>query len=116
MDPLLGYCGLDCHGCPIHLATLESDEVKKHEMRKEIARICNERYGLSLAAHEINDCDGCQSSRLFVTCAQCEIRKCAMERGLASCAYCDRYACEKLKNMFDEEPRARQALERLRCP
>lgn len=114
METLLGCCGLDCHGCPIHLATLESDEAKKHEMRSEIARICNECYGLALAAHDVNDCDGCRSSRLFVRCAQCDIRSCATERDLESCAFCDRYPCERLAKMLDEEPAARQGLEKLR--
>ncbi len=114
MATLLGYCGLDCAGCPIYLAKVESDETRKQQMRSEIARVCNERYGLSLSAHEINDCDGCQSDRLFVTCAQCEIRKCAFEKRLKSCAFCDSYACERLLKMFSEEPAAREALERLR--
>ncbi len=114
MNTLLGYCGLDCRGCPIHLATLECDEAKKYEMRSEIARVCNERYGLSLAAQEISDCDGCHSNRLFFGCTGCEIRRCAVEKKVASCAYCDQYACEKLMKMFAEEPNARRGLEGLR--
>lgn len=114
MDPMIGYCGLDCRGCPIHVATVESNEMKRCEIRADVARFCRERYGLPYEAGDINDCDGCHSERLFVSCARCEIRKCAAERSLTSCAYCDQYACERLQSMFLEDPAAHRRLEVLR--
>ena len=114
MDAMPGYCGLRCSSCPIHLATLESDDEGRRSMRGEIARICRERYGLAIEVDDVGDCDGCQSQRLFVTCAGCGIRKCAREKGLASCAFCDQFACEALQAMFAGDPEARGRLERLR--
>jgi hypothetical protein len=113
MDPMLAYCGLDCSGCPIYLATLERDVAKKATMRSHIARLLKERYSLNLEAENVGDCDGCRSNRLFVTCAACEIRRCAREKDLASCAFCDRFACENLLKIFLEDSAARQRLEKL---
>ena len=114
MDLALGYCGLDCRTCPIHLATLEVEDEKKVLMRAEIARICRERYGLSLEANDVGDCDGCRSEKLFITCSSCQIRRCAMEKHVTSCAFCEQYACERLGGIFLEDPAARDRLEMIR--
>lgn len=115
MDAMIAYCGLACEPCPIHLATLEQDKFKQQAMRAEIAKICTEQYGMNLRAQDITDCDGCRkSARLFSGCARCEIRKCAIERKLESCAFCDEYACEKLLRHFKADPSARTRLEKIR--
>jgi hypothetical protein len=111
---MMGYCGLDCGRCPIHRATVEENETKKLAMRIDIARICKERYGLSVQASDINDCDGCRSGKLFATCAKCEIRRCARERKLEACAFCGKFSCERLNLFAAGEPAARARLERLR--
>jgi hypothetical protein len=114
MDRMLGYCGLDCSCCPIHLATLEADPRKQFSMRTDIARICRERYGLSLEAKDVGDCDGCRSENLFVTCSSCQIRQCVRGKHIASCAFCEEYACERLHVIFLEDPVARDRLETIR--
>jgi len=115
MDAMLAYCGLTCDTCPIHLATLEQDDRKQQLMRATIAKACVEQYGMNLRVQDITDCDGCRAgTRLFDGCAKCEIRKCAMGRGLESCAFCDDYACEKLLKHFEADPSARTRLEELR--
>ena len=85
-------------------------------MRNEIARACREQYGMEVALQDITDCDGCRSrtGRLFSGCAHCEIRKCAMERQLTSCAFCFDYACELLQKHFETDPGARDRLEAMR--
>ena len=117
MDAMIAYCGLDCRSCPIHQATLEQDRSKQQTMRREIARLCTEKYGMHLHPEDVTDCDGCRSdeSRLFSGCAGCEIRKCANERKLASCAFCAEYACKKLQLHFETDPSARTRLEAIRC-
>jgi hypothetical protein len=115
MDAMIAYCGLACDPCPIHLATLEPDRLKQQSMRAEIAKICTEQYGMNLRVLDITDCDGCRTGgRLFSGCAKCDIRKCAIERKLESCAFCDEYACEKLLKHFETDPSARTRLEGLR--
>jgi len=116
MDPMIAFCGLDCRGCPIHLATLELDGSKRRAMRVSIARLCSEHYGLNLLPEDVSDCDGCRSDtgRLFSGCAHCEIRSCAINRKLESCAFCDEYACNKLRSLFETDPTAEARLQALR--
>ncbi|PIU44497.1 MAG: hypothetical protein COS95_08700 [Ignavibacteriales bacterium CG07_land_8_20_14_0_80_59_12] len=116
MDTMIAYCGLDCEGCPIHLATLEQDHSKQRAMRLEIARICSQQYCMDLLPQDVTDCDGCrsQTGRLFSGCTRCEIRKCAIDRKLTSCAFCVNYACDKLRKHFDTDPAARTRLEVIR--
>ena len=116
MNTMIGYCGLDCQGCPIHLAALEPDDSKQRAMRIEIARICAQQYGMDLRLQDVTDCDGCRSKteRLFSGCARCEIRKCAIDKKLSSCAFCADYACQKLLKHFETDPDARTRLEAMR--
>jgi hypothetical protein len=116
MQIMVAYCGLQCKTCPIHLATLERHPSKQQTMRVEIARVCREQYGMEVALRDITDCDGCRSrsGRLFSGCARCDIRKCAIERQLTSCAFCSDYACERLLKHFETDPGARGRLEAMR--
>jgi len=115
MDTMVSYCGLICNTCPIHLATLEQNKSKQLSMRSEITRTFMEQYGLSIRIEDVTDCDGCRTGgRLFSGCAKCEIRRCAMERGLESCAFCLDYACENLQKLIEGEPGAGERLEELR--
>ena len=113
---LIAYCGLDCSGCPIHRATLEPDVSRRQTMRAEIAGMCTEHYGMNLRPADVSDCDGCrvESGRLFSGCAQCQIRRCAMEKKLSSCAFCLDYPCEALQNHFLVDPAAKARLESMR--
>jgi hypothetical protein len=114
---MLSYCGLHCDTCPIHLATLEQDKQKKLQMRMNVANLLRDRYGMKFRPDEITDCDGCtlEIGRLFVTCAQCNVRKCAREKQHDSCAYCSDYeGCEKLQVVFADQPQAKMELERVR--
>jgi len=114
---MIAYCGLDCAGCPIHIATLEQDAIKRRSMRIEVARVCTEQYGINLKPEDVSDCDGCsvQAGRLFPGCAKCAIRLCAIARSITSCAFCTEYACNELLRHFQTDPSARTHLEKLRA-
>ncbi len=116
METMIAYCGLDCSGCPIHLATLEQDKSHQRVMRESIAGQCTKYYGMSMTAEDINDCDGCRAAddRIFSRCLQCVIRKCAISKYMTSCAFCEEYACEKLLKNFVLDPDARTRLEEIR--
>ena len=115
MADLLGYCGLPCHTCPIHLATLLTDREERTRKRAEIVNLCNEHYGLSYSLEDITDCDGCttKSNRLFSGCRCCQVRNCAREKNVENCAYCAEYPCEKLEAFFKKDPAARTRLDAL---
>ena len=115
MPDLIAYCGLNCSGCSIYLAALETDKTKKQQMRTDIAKQCSELYHLQLKPEDVTDCDGCiTNNRLFSGCMNCKIRACAKEKGVESCAWCPEYPCRNLMEMFNHDPDARTRLEAIR--
>ena len=114
MDETISYCGLECHSCPILLATREENNEKRDKMRVEIAQQIKKIYGQECKPEDVTDCDGCktENERLFPGCRYCEIRKCARRKSIENCAHCDEYACEKLKEFHATEAHA-HARERL---
>jgi hypothetical protein len=116
MDTMIAYCGLTCDTCPIHLATLEQDLSVQKTMRESIAEQCSKYYGIKQQAEDISDCDGCRAGtgRLFSGCYKCELRKCAIQKNIESCAYCSDYACDKLEKHFSLDPGAQARLEQIR--
>ncbi len=116
MNTQISYCGLICDGCPIFLATREKDSKTRESMRKSIANLCYENYGLRLQASDISDCDGCKAGtgRLFAGCGNCEIRDCAIGKGYVTCGLCPEFACDKLDRIFHEDPNAKIILKKIR--
>jgi len=116
MEEILAYCGLICQGCPIYWATREQNAKKKHEMRAEIARQINDIYKEKLKAEDVTDCDGCkaETGRLFSGCKKCQIRKCAKDKDIENCAYCDEYSCQKFEKFFVTYPEAKSRLDVIR--
>jgi len=116
MEIMISFCGLACDSCPIHLATLEKDIIKKTQMRKDISEQLAKIYGTTPKPEIISDCDGCKmiNGRLFTGCIDCEIRKCANLKDLENCACCSDFACEKLEKHFIYDPASRDRLEVIR--
>jgi hypothetical protein len=112
----IAYCGLICNTCPIYLATRKEDKAEQARMRAEIARLCNEKYRTAFRPADITDCDGCRTEggRLFSACRDCNIRRCAIEKGLDHCGHCPEYVCAELGKFFAAEPAAKPRLEELR--
>ncbi len=116
MEELLSYCGLQCHTCPIYLATRIEDDAERRRVRTRIAEQCREVYGVALGPEEITDCDGCRTGGwLFTGCATCRVRKCAQEKNLTTCAECAEYPCAELQAHLAKEPDARKRLEEIRA-
>ncbi len=113
---LIAYCGLVCVGCPIYWATREKDREQKAKIKDYVVRQCQEHYDLTLRPADITDCDGCRNKtgRLYSGCRDCEIRACAQQKKLESCALCPEYACEKLLHFFTSDPSAKTRLEMIR--
>jgi hypothetical protein len=59
---------------------------------------------------------GCitETGRLFLECRNCPIRKCAKEKELESCAYCEEYVCKILEEFFATEPSVKTQLDKRR--
>lgn len=116
METGMAYCGLLCDSCSIHLATLEQDESRQRAMRKAIAGQIREHYGMDVQPEDITDCDGCRADtgRIYSGCVNCEIKKCARQKHLESCAFCSDFACDRLKDLFTLDPDALSRLEEIR--
>ena len=111
-SPMTAYCGLVCTQCPTYVATMKDDD---HE-RERVAAHWSEQYNTKITPSDIN-CDGCKSGngRLFKFCNMCEVRRCAEEKVVETCAHCDDYACTKIEALFAMEPRMKKALDRIRA-
>ena len=96
---------------PAFIATQNDDDAK----RKETAEVWTKQYNTDIKPEDIN-CDGCttETSRIIGFGNICEIRKCAREKGVENCAYCNDYGCQKLEKFFEMVPMAKDSLEEIR--
>jgi hypothetical protein len=110
------YCGLLCEGCPIRWATLEEDAGQRAKMREAVVLLTRELYGMEIKPEDVTDCEGCrtETGNLFSSCLQCEIRKCARQKAVGSCALCGEYPCGNLTQFFEKDPDAKSRLEFVR--
>ncbi|MFW9908803.1 MAG: DUF3795 domain-containing protein [Candidatus Thorarchaeota archaeon] len=93
----IAYCGLDCSKCGALLAKANND----YELRK-VTAVEWSTPEFAVLPEEVN-CDGCRTAggTHFKYCAKCDVRQCASQRGVKTCAHCSDYACEKLKKNLD---------------
>jgi hypothetical protein len=112
MDKIIAYCGLVCTDCPAYVATQANDRTAL----ERVAAQWREEFNAPDITVESVICDGCltDAGRKCAHCSECEIRACALERGVANCAHCADYACEKLGGFFSFAPEARAVLDRIR--
>jgi len=112
MDHIVAYCGIVCTDCPGYIAT-QANDLAELERLAEHSRVEYKRPEITVAWVM---CDGClaNSERMCAYCAECTIRTCGTEHGVANCACCDDYACEKLLDFFKLVPQAQVVLDRIR--
>ncbi len=111
MEKIIAHCGLVCSDCGAYVATQTDDQ----KALDEVAAQWREQYNAPGITVENVICNGCLSDeRKCHHCAECEIRACAVERGVINCAYCDDYACEMLKEFFAMVPEAQDTLDGVR--
>ena len=113
MPAMIAFCGLTCTECDGYLAT-QANDLAALERQAERART---QWGVLDATAESVKCDGCQTAygRKIGYCAQCAIRACGTARGVANCAVCPDYGCDKLTGFLAMAPKARATLESLRA-
>ena len=104
----IAFCGLDCEKCDAYIATVNDDQA----LREKTAKLWAEANQAPITAEMIN-CLGCRGDGVKTPyCAgMCEIRKCAVKKGLASCALCgEMKTCDELKPVLDNSEEARSNL------
>jgi hypothetical protein len=111
MTTLIAACGLDCAQCEAYIAT-QADDLLALE---RIAQRWSKEYNAPGMTADNIQCDGCiTAGRKGGHCAECQIRLCAVERGLPNCAACPEYACANLAGFLQNVPQARANLEEIR--
>ncbi|MDY7041501.1 MAG: DUF3795 domain-containing protein [Chloroflexota bacterium] len=112
MDKIIAYCGLVCTDCPAYIATQANDRAAL----EQVAAQWREQWNAPEITTESAICDGCLGTggRHCSHCAECDIRACGVERGVANCGHCADYACEKLEGFFGFAPGARAVLDGIR--
>jgi hypothetical protein len=112
-DKLIGACGLTCSACDAYLATQAGDAAAV----ERIAAAWSEQFHTSVKPEHVW-CDGCLTTvpRKCAHCAECEVRACVLQKGLANCAACPDYGCQTLESFlaFAADSGARETLESLR--
>jgi len=116
MNKIIAYCGLVCTDCPAYIATLADDR----EALEKVAAQWREEYSSPNITVEPVICDGCltDQGRKCGHCFECEIRACAMGRGVVNCGHCPDYVredavCEQLEGFFGFVPDARTVLDEI---
>jgi len=113
MEKIIAYCGLVCSDCEAYLAT----QAGNRNALEQVAEKWRVEYDAPGITVESVLCDGCltEIGRKCSHCGECDIRACGMERGVANCAHCPDYACDKVERFFGFVPPARQLLDSIRA-
>ncbi len=111
MEKIIGYCGITCSECPAYKATIKNDEKEK----EIVAKMWSKQFNMDIKPESIN-CFGCTSlgKPLSGYCLTCNIRKCALEKGIESCAFCSGYSCGTLSAFVAHIPQAQENLKAFR--
>jgi hypothetical protein len=91
MDEKIGYCGYDCSIC----AARSDDD----DLRQKLVEGWKKIFGHEMYTSENVRCDGCRGGARHAD-TSCEARPCAESRGVPSCALCDGFVCDKVRNLL----------------
>ena len=104
MKDMIGCCGLDCEKCDAYLATIHNDQA----LREKTAKFWSELNHMEILPEYIN-CEGCRVKgvKTYYCEQMCEIRKCAMKKGFATCGECTEIdRCQTLALITSHTPDA----------
>ncbi|MCK4395091.1 DUF3795 domain-containing protein [candidate division WOR-3 bacterium] len=111
-EKMVAFCGIVCTDCPAFIATQNNDDKLREKTAKKWS---SEEH--SLKAEDVN-CDGCPvvGKRVMEFISFCKVRKCALEKGVKNCAYCEEYPCKELGELWKQLklPEAKETLEEIR--
>ena len=84
-NKFIACCGLDCEKCDARLATVNDDDA----LRRKTAELWSKLNNAEITPEMIN-CTGCRTDGVKTPfCSDfCAIRKCALGKGLNTCADC----------------------------
>jgi hypothetical protein len=89
---LFAYCGLYCSSCSVFIASQE-DPARLQIIANKMNRSVEETR-----------CNGCRSEKLSSYCLNCDLKICAISKGIDFCSECNDYPCSKLKSFQKKMP------------
>jgi hypothetical protein len=109
METILAVCGLVCTDCPAYQATQANDQA----WLEQVATQWREEFQAPNITAEYARCNGClaQDAKLCGHCSECNVRLCAVERGLENCGLCPDYGCEKITTLMGFMPESKVRLD-----
>lgn len=108
---MIAYCGLICSDCGAFIATQTGDEKKA----RETAEIWSKAFNINVKLEDVW-CDGCLvEGKKCSHCHECEIRKCARDKGVENCAHCKDYKCETINAFLKMVPESEKLLDKIRA-
>lgn len=91
-EKLVAPCGLYCGACSVRLAGKRNDL----KLLGQIAEVLTIQQGQPIKVEDLA-CEGCLSNDVVaIVCRNCELRACALQKGLRHCSECPDSPCEKL--------------------
>lgn len=110
MSKMIAVCGLDCSACKAFIASKKNDNALRRQVADEWAKA----YGFPFTPEMIN-CHGCLSTDgvQIGHCADCEMRKCAMQKKAVNCGACGDYPCKTVADFHAACPEAAKNLKEL---
>lgn len=96
---MVAYCCLECDKCEVYIATKNNDDELRAKVAKQWKMDAEKLY-----------CDGCKSENALFNC---DAKKCAIARGLPTCAHCDDFpSCDK--EIWTKWPELKKKTEEMR--
>ena len=89
---LAAPCGLYCGVCGIYLAHRDNNLKFKERLRDFYQKALGD---VTLGVDDIR-CEGCLSDVLCKYCYACDIRPCAIEKGIEGCHQCSDFPCKAI--------------------
>jgi hypothetical protein len=107
MEKLIACCGLDCTDCGAYKAMLNDDQA----LREKTAAEWTKAHNFNFTPDMIN-CTSCKGNGIHVGyCSECEIRKCALKKGVVNCGVCNEFkTCKVINDFLAQVPNAAQNL------
>jgi hypothetical protein len=97
---MIAYCCLECDKCDAFIATQNDDDALRAKVAEE----------WKMDAEKIH-CNGCKADNALFNC---EAKKCAVAKGLPTCAHCDDFpTCDK--DIWTKWPQLKEKTETMRA-
>ena len=110
---MIAYCGLVCTDCEAYQATQAKDQAAL----ERVSAHWRELFNTTAITAATVLCDGCLSTDGWKCshCAECNIRACAIQHGVANCAHCSDFVCAQLESFLNYAPEARTVLNQVKA-